>query len=382
MWASSLVIMAVLAAGGAESERVGYATRFETDPLAEGWAWGKAVWEREARHPGEAEWEAEAMRFEVQKGMWRGPALPVVPLSYYAVRVVSRAEQAGYWGLLSYDADGNEIPASPYSNLDAAEDWLVSESAVLIPENAVNSRLLLWPSAGPIEVNETSIQPVSKDEALAIADALYARLPPVLPATGASRWQHLSRTRERLEGATPLTIVALGDSVANDMANANPQLLLERLWPGATVTLLNKVGSGTDAAGYLEGDRLLHDCLQFDPDLVIFGGMSTRSLADIRRLGAAVRATGAEFMALTSTLMIPQYWDHFEARQADRQAWLEGLLAAGEEDGFAVFDSGGEWDRYVTGSGLGIAYFRRDSHHGNELAKQVFARLLAAHLSP
>jgi len=362
--------------------RQGYATGFETDPLAAGWAWGKAAWEREARQPGEARWMEEDSVFEVQTGMWRSPAVAVEPLTYYAVTVVARGDAAGYWALLSYDAAGNEIPASPYSNIDATDDWAEWRSAVLIPEEAVEARLLLWPARGPLAINAAAFEPVTPAEALAIGDAHYGTLPPVRPSPDPARWTGLDRTHAALEAGRPLRIVALGDSVANDMANANPQLLLERLWPGASVTMLNKVGSGTNAGDYLEGDRLQRDALAFDPDLVIFGGMSSRSLDDIRALAAGVTATGADFMALTATLMIPAYWDHFERQQADRQTWLEQLRSAAREDGFAVFDSGGEWDHYVVDSELGIAFFRRDGHHANELGKQIFARLLAAHLAP
>ena len=381
-WIGGLVVLAWAAAAPVAVARQGYATGFETDPLAAGWAWGKAAWEREARHPGEARWIEEEAMFEVQKGMWRSPAVTVEPLSYYAVTVVARGDAAGYWALLSYDADGNEIPASPYSNIDAADDWAEWRSAVLIPEEAIEARLLLWPARGPLQIASTAFEPVTPAEALAIGDALYAELPPVRASPDPARWTGLDRTRAALENGRPLRIVALGDSVANDLANANPQLLLERLWPGATVTLFNKVGSGTNAGDYMEGDRLQRDCLAFEPDLVIFGGMSTRSLDDIRKLAAGVTAGGADCLILTSTLMIPEYWDRFEAQQPGRQTWLDDLRAAAQADGFAVFDSGGEWDRYVIDSGLGIEFFRRDGHHANELGKQIFARLLAAHLAP
>jgi hypothetical protein len=57
-------------------------------------------------------------------------------------------------------------------------------------------------------------------------------------------------------------------------------------------------------------------------------------------------------------------------------------VAAGAEDGFAVFDIGSAWEEYVRSCGRDLACFKRDDIHANERGKQIFGRLMARHLSP
>lgn len=365
------------------SDEAAYYTDFEQDPFEEGWEWGKATWEKKAGKPGTAKWVERAgggKCLEVHDGMWRSPNIQVQPLAFYRVRIVSKTAGAGYWGLLSYDKTDTEIPASPYSKIPASKKWVKNDAVVLVPEDAVCSRVLIWPREKPIRADNIVVDRVTRDEALKIADKIYSEVPEVEAEYAESTQAGLQHVRETLEQGGNLRVLLLGDSVTNDMGNSNFQLLLEREYPDARVTLLNKVGSGASADRFLKGGKIGKMLQKHDPDLVMFGGISNgkKDIPDIRKLANRVKEhDDADFLAFTGTMLMPRYWKNFDRGQSHRQPYREALKKAGRKSGFAVCDLGGAWEAYATGCDRPIAYFRRDGHHANERGKQVYGHLMA-----
>lgn len=365
------------------------ATDFEhTDPFDGGWAWGKPSWARKAGTPGTAAWtDAGGKRgrtLTVRSGMWRSPPVTPPPLSYLELSFVSRTETKGYYGVLFYDEAGREIPASVYSGIHATPDWHPTRSIVLVPADTASAKVLFWPTASPIEVDAVALRIVDAQTALERIDALYATLPPVPADRPAGRWDRLPRIRARLAAGETLTVVCIGDSVANDLAHSQFHLLVQRAWPGSTIVFHNAVGSGARPKDYLAGDLLQRQVLDRKPDLVLFGGMSTlaRDVPQLVQVARRIQDHGAAFGVFSGTLLLPRYWDNFEHARKQRLQYRAALATAGAEAGFAVMDLGGAWEAYVQACGKPVAYFRRDHHHANDRGKQIYGRLLARWFLP
>lgn len=362
---------------------VAFSEDFERDPFRAGW-----TCEKRGARAGEAKWlpgDDGDRCIEVAHGQWRGPGIRLEPGGLYRFACRSRAAHKGYWGVLTYDASDAEIPASPYSGIPESPDWTTTEAVVLVPQEARDARVLLWPRGEPMQVDDIVIERVTHDHAREIIDRTYDGLPPVSFRPPEDRWEHLPRCRAILEAGGDLTVLVVGDSVVNDLAHSQFHLLVERAWPGSAVTLYNEVGSGARPGAYLEGDHLGGMLRDRRPDLVVFGGMSTREqdLPDLRRLAALVDETDhADFLAVTGTILVPRYWEDIERSAAARQGYRQGLIDTGRTDGFAVFDIGSAWETYARDCGEDIEHFRRDGHHANERGKQVYGRLLAAFLAP
>lgn len=387
----TLFLVLALAAGLATATEPAFQDTFARNPLAADaprWVWDGAAWERRDGKVGIAHWRQEDGEawIEVGYGMWRGPFVDLEPGALYRFACRSRAAHKGYWGVLSYDADGAEIPASPYSMIPESATWTDTEAVVQIPDTATTSRVLLWPRDEPILVDDLVLERIDRDRARAILDREYAAVPPIDYHPGADRWQALPHTHARLAAGKQLRVLLLGDSVANDLGHSQFHLLVERAHGHTRVDLWNKVGSGARARDYLGDDAPLTALLaRYRPDLVIFGGMSSRAedLPDLRRMAARVRASGErDFLALSATIMLPRYWDDLQRSLERRHPFRDGLRAAAEDDGFAAFDIGAAWERYVQTCDRPLAWFRRDHHHANQRGKQVYGRLLAAYLAP
>jgi hypothetical protein len=381
---AGLGLAAALLGGCGEAYRTG----FESDPFAAGWAWGKPAWAKKAREKGRARVTAPGVdgrgqALTVQSGMWRSPPLTLRPLGLYRLTFRARSDARGYWGVLSYDAAGEEIPASVYSAYAPADSFRLQVGDVLVPAGAVRSRILFWPREAPVAVDEVRLAAVSPAAVRRRADELYAQLPPLQTEPDPDRWQHLPRTRARLAGGEELRLVLLGDSVANDAAQSHVHLLLERAWPGSRVVLHNEVGSGARAGAYLEEGALAARVLPHRPHLVLLGGMSGRAedIPALVELAGRLREAGAEFAVFTGTLLTPRYWGDFERQHARRAAYRRALRKAAGPGGFAVLDIGRDWEAYLRRSELPVEFFRRDSHHANEFGKQIYGRLLAAWLT-
>ena len=370
----------------AASQSIVYQTNFEQNPFEAGWYWDKATWEKKAGKPGTALWvdrKDDGKCIEVRDGMWRSPKISVEPLSFYRVKLEAKTGANCYWGLLSYDDKDVEIPASPYCQVPASDDWQTNGSAVLIPEDAIYSRVLLWPMKSPLLADNVVVEKLTRKEALGVMDSIYQEIPKVDPAFADKTQTGLSNTAKALKQDGELTIMLIGDSVANDMGNSNFHLLLEQKYPKARVTLLNKVGSGASAKSFLENDKIDAMLEEHDPDLVMFGGMSNREndVPDIKKLARRVQARGGtDFLAFTGTMLMPRYWTNIEGSQTHRKPYREALKGAGGEIGFAVCDLGGAWEEYVKDAGKPVEFFRRDGHHANEYGKQAYGRLMAAYL--
>jgi hypothetical protein len=360
----------------------------EKSPFKTGWEWGPPAWAKRAGKEGAAELERSGGKrggvLTVESGMWRGPRVTPAPLSYLELSFLSKADSKGYYGVLYYDDAGNEIPASVYSGILASDEYREGGGVVLVHAKAVAARILFWPRESPIRVDEVRLRTVTAEEALARMDAIYSRLPKVPDGRPDGRWDALPKTRSILENDGTLTIVCIGDSVANDMAHSMFHLLVQRAWPGSRIVFHNEVGSGARPKNYIGGDKIREQILGYDPDLVLFGGMSGRSadIPDLRIIAREIRAAGAEFGAFTGTMLTPRYWNAFEKASAHRMKYRTALKEAGEEDGFAVMDLGTAWDEYVQSCGRDVEFFRRDGHHANDRGKQIYGRLLARWFMP
>ena len=156
----------------------------------------------------------------------------------------------------------------------------------------------------------------------------------------------LSRTALKLNAGLPIKIVAIGSSSTagagvSDPDNAYPARLqdeLQRLWPTADITVVNRGVNGERAPQML--DRFDRDVFAEKPDLVIWQAGTNGAL---RGDGVdALRNTILEGVArlrrerIDVILMSPQYAPSFNRAQRNL-LHVEAVRSAGRQSGVAVF---------------------------------------------
>jgi len=354
---------------------------FQTDPSDRGWASDK-FW----AHGDEtvAEWldgqDGQGKPcVKVSRGVWRSPKFKVEPLSYCRIRFSSKSAGRGVWIMQCIDADGNDIVADSASGIDVSDGWVRTESFAMTRENAVAARLLFVPDDEPIFISDVDVTVAGRDQALAWIDSVYQQLEPIRPEElPPDRWEHLPGTMEKLRTGKALRIVALGASIGNDICNSHYHLLIERMYPGATVTVIPSVRERTGADFYEKDNRIQRHILDYKPDLLVID-CYRKEIDSIRSVIRQVRKQRS--MEVLVTVVCGTKPRSAEDRAGDRQ-FLADLAKAGDENGFGVLDIRAAWERYVETAPGGARAFSRDDVHYNDRGKQIVGRIMAGFFAP
>ncbi len=365
---------------------------FETDPALAGWLAeapeGKTLptWTAAAAHSGASCLDATA-------GTWKSPVFPVTPSEYYRLEFWARAGGVEYFAAYFYDEAGEALVADHYSSTDASADWTRYTLCFRAKARAVTARVLFQPLSGqPFYVDDVAVRSATRAEATAWADEVYAQIPPVHlpPRTGETPVPPtaLPRTHARLARGGTLRVVMLGDSIINDTGSSPWELLVERQYPGSRIEVVTSVGGSKGCWYYQEDNRVQRHVLDYQPDLLIIGGLSQRSdMASIQSVIHQVRAAAQPEILLMSGM----FGKNADPRtNADSQpnadshstAYREGLRALAEEEHAAYFDLSAAWAEYMRGIDTPYKYFMRDAIHANDRGRALAARLIAGCFTP
>ncbi|MDA0840977.1 MAG: SGNH/GDSL hydrolase family protein [Planctomycetota bacterium] len=368
-------------------------TDLEVDPAKTGWT-GFEVWQS-GRF--EAEWTtAEAnsgkRSMKISGGVWASPKFEVRPFNFYRVTFASKTDSPGYWMMEFFDSKGQEMAADDYSNVDVSKQWLKNSFCVMARAGASYARLGFRPMKSGVWIDDISVAPISRGQALEFTDELYRELPPVKFMPEEGRFKALNRTMEKLRSSKELTVVILGDSIANDMANSQFHLLLERNYPGSRIRLIHSVRGITGCWYYEQDNHVESYILDHRPDLVIIAGIShhlnTNAIRSVIRQ-VRVKQPVVEFLVMTGAIIEPGMHKNWLAKGmtsppavvrdkaiVKEAEFYASLCDAAKEDNFATFDMRTVWEEYLNQSGQPRSWFQRDFVHANVRGKQILGRIV------
>ncbi len=216
---------------------------------------------------------------------------------------------------------------------------------------------------------------------------IQAEMPPGEFTPPNPDWTHLQRTRRRLTDGGSLRIAAVGDSIVNDTLRSGWVALLREAYPKADIQAVVYVRGGGGCQHYREEGRIARVVVPLRPDLVLIGGISQKSIDDIREVIHQLRAAlpEVEILLMTGAFGTADPRDAEELAQAPysgtgRYGRALRLLAAEEQCAF--LDMTTPWAEYLRSSGLHPHLFYRDAVHANEYGEQVLAKVLTAFFAP
>lgn len=261
-------------------------TDFETDPTTQGWTTngaGSATWTTNEAFSGSHSLAASG------GGTWLSPMLQTIPLQWYRLSFKSLAPGVvdnpgaigyAYWAAQFFDADGNLLTADQYSAIFQSSGWVTNEfrirakslagaNATLLP---VQMQIRFQSIAPQVFIDDVLVEATTPAEVAQWGDTYYDTLPAKLAyVPKADRWAHLPRTMNRLRTGQNLRVVMLGDSVAQDTANAPIDAWLQRLYPGATIQMISSTRGGTGLDYYVNNMQTY--VLAYQPDLLCVAGI-------------------------------------------------------------------------------------------------------------
>lgn len=313
----------------------------------------------------------------------------VEPLRFYKFECRMRSPGQGFIAALWRNPDATwgrdlqgrpgDLRAEDYQLVRQSDDWHTVVLYSRAQANATAGCLRVQALDEPIEVQSSSVTgPASADEVLAWSDSLLAGINVSVPSGGIS----LPRSAASLRSGGTLRIVFLGDSIMQDAGNSPIELWLERGRPGLRVEIIAAIGGGAGMERWNSPDKFPgHDLnlqaavIDQRPDLVLIGGISTRSIDDTRAIVAKIRkgAPDADIALLTGPFG--------EWGKPAPGLGADVLRALASETGCAFLDLRAAWLDAVAASGRDPSYFYRDAIHGSAAGKHLQGRIIAGWLA-
>lgn len=216
----------------------------------------------------------------------------------------------------------------------------------------------------------------------------YAEMSPVNYTPPPGRWKQLPRTARCLQNGPVLRVVMLGDSIITDTSHSAWDLLTQRRNPACTIEKVTCVRGSTGCWWYKDNNRVKSLVLNFNPDLLIIGGISQHDDTDsIREVIRQVRDGGcaADILLMTGAFgeVDPrddkQWQEQIDPGGKDYRARLRKLAG---ETGSAFLDMSAAWGRYIRDQDKELDWFKRDKIHSNDRGQQILGRILDRYLSP
>jgi lysophospholipase L1-like esterase len=225
-------------------------------------------------------------------------------------------------------------------------------------------------------------------------DSIYAGMEPITYRAPGDRWKYLAKTMKRLEEGPSLTLVMLGDSIVQDTASSNFELLMERMYPKCKVRKMVSVRGSTGCEWYSQENRVQEYVLKHNPDLLIIGGISNRGIGGgertepirdvIRQVRAAKPDTDilllSDAFGLNEDPRLKKDWREFVT--PDGTDYRSRLMKLAAEEKAEFIDMRGLWGRYILDSKWICLSFQRDGIHANWRGSQIVGRILEAYFAP
>lgn len=203
-----------------------------------------------------------------------------------------------------------------------------------------------------------------------------------LPPTA---WAHLPRTRRVLTAGGPFHVLGLGDSIVNDTMRSGWLAKLQQAYPKATIKGTVYVRGGGGCQHYREQDRIARYVVPLKPDLVFIGGISQRSVDDIREVIHQLRAglPDVEILLANGTFGSADPRDPDALDQIQNPAGYTQLLnTLAAEERCAFLDMRTPWIEYLLSAKVHPHLFYRDRVHANEYGEQILTKILLSFFRP
>lgn len=194
-------------------------------------------------------------------------------------------------------------------------------------------------------------------------------------------WKHLPRTRHALRQGGRLHVMAIGDSIVNDMMRSGWVTVLREMYPRADITATVYVRGGGGCQHFRESGRLARNVIPREPDLVFLGGISQRSVEDLAAVVDELRAALPEVEILLSTGVFGTVDPRDAAALAKASYSGTGeygrrLRELAKTRRCAYLDFTTPWAEYLNSAGVHPHVFYRDPVHANEFGEQVLALIV------
>lgn len=260
---------------------------------------------------------------------------------------------------------------------------MMADSPVVFPKKGC------LPSKYPPDVRPGGSKPTEKGYAffgtpcrsLQQIAKIQAAMPPGRFTAPTNDWKYLPRTHRILTQGGRLRLIAFGDSIVNDTMRSGWVAKLQEAYPKAEIRASVYVRGGGGCQHYREENRVARFIVPEKPDLVFIGGISQRSIDDIREVIHTLRAALPKLEILLATGAFgtadPRDAEALaKARHSGTGQYGKDLKALADEQKCAYLDMTTPWAEYIRSTGKHPHVFYRDRVHANPQGEQILSKIL------
>jgi len=269
-------------------------------------------------------------------------------------------------------------------NTSASHSGMLADSPVKFPSKGP------LPSLFPPDLKEETL-PVEEGyflffspcRSISQIDAIQAAMPTGGFTPPPADWQNLARTRRILMEGGELRVLALGDSIINDIMHSAWVAKLAEAYPKASINTTVYVRGGGGCHHYAEEGRIAKYLLPRKPDLVFIGGISQRDTYSIFRVIREIRKAlpNIEFLLTTGAFGTCDPRNGIELANAPHSGtgpYGKALRSLAKEEHCAYLDITTPWAEYIQSSKKHPHLFYRDVIHANEYGEQILGKIMLA----
>jgi hypothetical protein len=311
--------------------------------------------------------------------------------AYLRLTVATKSDQRGEWLLLLYGGGKLLGNALKYGGTYASGGkWIANEFYTRVPPGTTTACLRMSCGYGqaPLWFDDVVVTAVTGNDVLAGYDQQLQALPKFDFTPAPDRFRYIPKTMAKLRAGQEVRCQVIGHSYANDFFHSYFDLMTERLYPGAKLTLLPPIFANSATCWYWSQEDRIKQTLQgrTDFDLLficsLWGEKSGEDLAsEIRQIRAV---SDCEILVTTG----PTLWNRYAnlPRNADglRPTDLirRQLVQAGTEEKVAIFNLGEVMDDCIAKAGQDLESFSRDGLHASESGRLLMAGIFARWFTP
>jgi hypothetical protein len=376
-WLRPSLLIAVLAGAAplAHSAQTIFSHNFETDPYALGWG---------ANIPASNPWTTAASNspthsIQALNSLWFSPSIPVTPYEFYSVSFHSNTTGVGYFGHVE---DVSALyPRTP--------GWNANEHVFRMDayDNADSTRILFQQAPGGVFIDDVTVKRLTSPEAAAAIDRYTTTdLGPLLTLSqNPARHQLIPQALDKLRSGQSLKVLMLGDSIVNDTSHSYFEPLVHRMYPGAKLNVVTRFRNSTGAWFYK--DHLDEYVYPYDPDLILFGGIShNNDIESVRTMVDRIKANTNAEIVLMSDLAggANPFTNPALTQPLDPQGneWRSRLFRLSQEEQLEFIDMTQPWAQFIQSSGRQYSDFLRDTVHMNKRGSALAGRILENFFAP
>jgi len=307
--------------------------------------------------------------------------------AWHRVSFRAKAPCGAMIAAVSFGPDGLPLDADHHTGIDPSVDWTEQVFCTRGKAGTVHALIRVNPPELAPCVRDVAVQPVARPAVAEWADAVWATMPPLAWEPPSDPWANLPAPTSSLQSghtrhASRLRVVMLGDSIVNDTGNSPWDVLVERRHPGLRLEVVTSVRGGTGCWDYKEAGRVKPYVLDYEPDLLMIGGISHNGDTEaIRSVIHQVR----EHLHPGIVLMTGPFGkgrdprmlrDWSPAITPDGSNYRSRLLALARDEGCGFLDLEGAWGAYLLATDRPYDWFLRDPVHANTRGAMLLGRIL------